>query len=408
MPGSAYHKIAKKVSDWLTVVPECNINTSSKEISDSLKDITLDEGEVLVSFDIVSLYTNVPVLEAIDVSTNLLYSGRFKKPPVDQETFKELLTICSQDVLMLTSDGYYRQIDGLAMGSPPAPLLANAWLSQYDDQIRGDAKIYNRYMDDILREIKKENIQSKLVEINGIKNELKFTLEEEKECSIPFLDMKITRSNCCLTSTWYNKPTNTGLMMNYYALSPMRYKRSNVIGLVHRIYRSCSTRENFLTSLQRARVLLIKNQYPKSFFEPLIQKTIRKIDHPEEKESEDEVDRVEKMKVYVEYRGKISEKFSNALRKCNAPCIIVFTTRKLRSCLLPLKPTIEKEMRSFVVYQICCPRCNASYVGQTMRHLLSRFKEHRYVSSPVGSHFIRCNKTLTIDDVPLLIHLCVP
>ena len=74
------------------------------------------------------------------------------------------------------------------------------------------------------------------------------------------------------------------------------------------------------------------------------------------------------------------------------------------SCLLPLKPTIEKEMRSFVVYQICCPRCNANYVGQTMRHLsgLRRFKEHRYDSSPVGSHFSRCNKTLTIDDVSIV------
>ena len=55
-------------------------------------------------------------------------------PPVDKETFKELLNICSRNVIMLTNDGYYEQIDGLTMGSPPAPMLANAWLSQFDQR----------------------------------------------------------------------------------------------------------------------------------------------------------------------------------------------------------------------------------------------------------------------------------
>ena len=45
-------------------------------------------------------------------------------------------------------------IDGLAMGSPPAPMLANGWMSKYDKIIKGNAKIYSRYMDDIFRETK--------------------------------------------------------------------------------------------------------------------------------------------------------------------------------------------------------------------------------------------------------------
>ena len=52
MPGSSYYKIAKKVSKWMAVVPECQINTSSKEISESLGDIVLDENSEIVSFDI--------------------------------------------------------------------------------------------------------------------------------------------------------------------------------------------------------------------------------------------------------------------------------------------------------------------------------------------------------------------
>ena len=65
MPGSAYHKIGIQVAEWLSAVPECGINTSTQEIADSLDDIQLDEDEEVASFDIKSLYTNVPLIEAI-------------------------------------------------------------------------------------------------------------------------------------------------------------------------------------------------------------------------------------------------------------------------------------------------------------------------------------------------------
>ena len=51
MPGSAYHKIAVQVTEWLSVVDECKINSSTKSIADSLKSIKLDKDEVIVSFD---------------------------------------------------------------------------------------------------------------------------------------------------------------------------------------------------------------------------------------------------------------------------------------------------------------------------------------------------------------------
>lgn len=79
----------------------------------------------------MSLYTNVPVYLAMEDCTNLLYSGRYKKPPVDKGTFKELLKICICNVIMLTNDRYYQQIEGLAMGNPPAPLLENGWMHTY-------------------------------------------------------------------------------------------------------------------------------------------------------------------------------------------------------------------------------------------------------------------------------------
>ena len=163
MPGSAYHKVATQVAEWLSVVPECKIQSSTKTVCEKLKSVVLEEDEVLISFDVSSLYTNVPVMEAIQICTDLLYNmPEQNRPPVDRDTFITLATIASCNVIMSTHDGFYKQVDGLAMGSPPAPHLANGWLSQFESTIRDDAKIYDRFMDDILRSIKTNAIENKL------------------------------------------------------------------------------------------------------------------------------------------------------------------------------------------------------------------------------------------------------
>ena len=50
-----------------------------------------------------------------------------------------------------------------AMGSPPAPHLANGWMSQFDPIVKGDSSVYERYMDDIITEKESENVETKLI-----------------------------------------------------------------------------------------------------------------------------------------------------------------------------------------------------------------------------------------------------
>ncbi|XP_066911106.1 uncharacterized protein [Clytia hemisphaerica] len=342
MPGSAYYKIAKKTADWLKVVPECNVNTSSQRISSGLSEIELPEGHEIISFDIVSLYTNVPVNETIDDCTELLFSGRYEKPPVDKETFREMLNICSCDVIMLTLNGYYQQTNGLAMGSPPAPMLANGWLSKFDPITKGEAMIYERYADAILMDILRTSATTKLESINSLHVSLRFTEEREHNGNITFLDMLIQRNARKLSSTWYTKRTDTGLMMNFLVLAPVRYKKAVILGMIHGIYQACSSWKSFHESLEKAKTILINNQYPRSFYDPIIEKTLNKIIEKPEKEEDDK----DLTKFYIQYRGKVSDKFEKSLRQLNEPCKVVFTTRKLKTILPSLKPKVEKHLRS--------------------------------------------------------------
>ena len=44
--------------------------------------------------------------------------------------------------------------------------------------------------------------------------------------------------------------------------------------------------------------------------------------------------------------------------------------------LFSVKESVPKYLRSFIVYRFTCPGCNASYIGETTRHLTTRIKEH--------------------------------
>jgi len=64
---------------------------------------------------------------------------------VDRKTFVTLAEIACCNVIMATHNGFYIQVDGLAMGSPPAPHLANGWMSQFDPIIKkGNSSFYER------------------------------------------------------------------------------------------------------------------------------------------------------------------------------------------------------------------------------------------------------------------------
>ena len=65
--------------------------------------------------------------------------------------------------------------------------------------------------------------------------------------------------------------------MNYHALAPKRYERSVVAGFVHRIYSSWAL---FHESLEKAKKILERNQYPPPYYNSIIHDTIYKIVEP--------------------------------------------------------------------------------------------------------------------------------
>ena len=191
--------------------------------------------------------------------------------------------------------------------------------------------------------------------------------------------------------------------MNYHSLAPKRYKRSVVSGFVHRIFRACSNWALFHDSLEIAKKILESNQYPPAFYEPIIRQSLNSLVGAEETDKEEkEKNSVQSVMIMIQYRGKCTEDFARALHKISAPCKMVMTLRKLKTVLPSLKPSVDKMLRSGVVYHITCPRCQACYVGQTSRHLQTRFNEHCNKNGPMKTHLMDCKTSISSENVIIL------
>ena len=108
----------------------------------------------LVSYDVTSLFTNIPLQETIDIATNLLFNHNPNLDITKRELEKVFLFATSQ-IHFIFNSKLYNQIDGVAMGSPLAPILANIfigfhgskWFNEYNPN---KPKLYFRHVDDIL------------------------------------------------------------------------------------------------------------------------------------------------------------------------------------------------------------------------------------------------------------------
>ena len=87
---------------------------------------------VMASFDIKSLFTNIPLDETIDICTDTLNEKGLLPSRFSTNDFKKLLSVAVKDVIFLFNSKIYKQIDGVAMGSPLGPTLANAFLCHYE------------------------------------------------------------------------------------------------------------------------------------------------------------------------------------------------------------------------------------------------------------------------------------
>ena len=88
---------------------------------------------ILLSYDVTSLFTNIPLKETIDIAINLILNHNPHLNVTKQE-FKKLFLFATSQTHFIFNSRFYNQIDGVAMGSPLAPVLANILMGFYESK----------------------------------------------------------------------------------------------------------------------------------------------------------------------------------------------------------------------------------------------------------------------------------
>jgi hypothetical protein len=96
---------------------------------------------------------------------------------------------------------FCEHVEGVAMGSPLSPVVANLYMEKFEKQALDSfplkPKRWKRFVDDtdVVWQHGKENLVFFFNHLNNQNENIKFTMEVEKDKSIPFLDMLISKND---------------------------------------------------------------------------------------------------------------------------------------------------------------------------------------------------------------------
>ena len=254
---------------------------NSTEFAKELNTFNFSEPIYLASFDVKSLFTNIPLGETIDICVEECERLNLVPFNLTKKQFRLLLEISVKESVFIFDNQLYKQIDGVAMGSPLGPTLANIFLGYHEKKWLADCPVeyrpikYKRYVDDCFLVFNSKVQADKFLEyLNNKHKNISFTAEFEENNNLPFLDILITKEKDFLSTDVFRKNTYTGLGLNFHSFVPMLFKTNSIKTLLHRAYNICSTWTKFHEEIERLRHYFYSNCYPKHLVDKHIKRFI--------------------------------------------------------------------------------------------------------------------------------------
>ena len=381
--GTSTYNLAQKLSSILRplVASSKRILKNTASLVDAMKDVSLMDDEVLVSYDVKSLFTNIPVEEAIIICERRLHADATlpKRTTMSVPIIISLLRFCLTSTSFRYNNQHYQQLDGVAMGSPVSPVVSDIFMEDFEDKALSDGSIcpplWKRFVDDVLAVVKRDKGSPLLDHLNEQHPNIKFTMEEEEEGSLPFMDVRFTRTaNGKLHRQVYQKPTHTNRYVQYDSHQPDSVKSGMIAGLVNRAMIVSSDETTLEKEVKHIKTVMASNGYPKQFVDKAIRKQMRKKNNIDTGKNTDK-ERKSMQTASIPFVDGLSQEVRRLARSADIRC--TFFSPNSTQQLYAVKDRLPTDHSTHVVYSIKCNTCEEEYVGETMRALHVRCKEHR-------------------------------
>ena len=132
---------------------------------------------------------------------------------------------------------------------------------QVDQSAEGIFIHQTKYVDDILAIVKSNEVEEILKALNDYHDKLQFTVEQEEDGSIPYLDMKIYSKDNKIITNWYCKPTASGRIINYHSTQPHNQKINTAYNLINKVL-TIIHEQFIIENIKKLKTILKSNDYP--------------------------------------------------------------------------------------------------------------------------------------------------
>jgi hypothetical protein len=411
--SSPSHILSRKINvlfrEYTGFIPKFGVKNSI-ELAEKLKDISIPQNARLISFDINNLFTCVPKAESV-----LRAQAALNNATTPKKLSKELISLINMVInqnYFSFNNRFYIQSDGLAMGSPLSPLLAELFLDSleetlFNSQIQHLKNIvyWHRYVDDILCLWTGTNRQldSFLNHLNSLHPKISFSMEKDANGTINFLDLTINITGGRHEFSIYRKPTYTDHIIPNDSVHHFSHKHAAFHSMIHRLLHIPLSPSNFNMELTTIFKIATNNGYSPNLIQGILRKKQKAI--AIQRISSQAVEQADFKWCSLPFLGDISYKISNhlpsSLRAAFYPPITL-------SKLLNNGKDKPERFQKSGIYKLKCNGCNMGYVGQTGRNFSIRSKEHarcfknKDPTSLFAKHLLDFNHTS--DFVPEILH----
>ena len=370
---------------------------STENFIDAIKTVQVPDDYKLVSFDVKSLFTSIPLQLALDCTETAINNSTIELPlPTDD--LMDLLNLCLTSTYFQYNGKHYKQLHGTAMGSPVSVVVAEIVMQNIEELALATYKLtlplWLRYVDDTFTAVHKDEIDDFHEHLNGQNADMQFTKEIEENGKIPFLDCLVTRDNNKLRTTIYRKPTHTDRLLDQSSYNPTSHKATTIRTLTRRAQLVCDSPDSLTDENKYLDNVFNKNNYNRDF-----------IRHNTYRNSEPNATNTNATPVTtatIPYIKGTSETIARILHPYNIRVAHKPITT-LRQLLMNVKDKDEPSDRRGAVYKIKCCDCQATYIGETGRNLNVRLTEHKRatrngdINNHIAEHHLKTNHRIDWD-----------
>ena len=125
----------------------------------------------------------------IDIILRRIYNNHKLTTSLTKKEMKELLLLCTKNLNFTFSGQIFIQVDGVAMGSPLAPLLADIFMIELERSLIPNLQkitFWRRYVDDTICFVKIGSIEYIRSVLNSFHKNIQFNYEVESNAKLPF------------------------------------------------------------------------------------------------------------------------------------------------------------------------------------------------------------------------------